>query len=101
MIVSIATVKAQTSFGQSDTKMIDFGVFKFLHHPHFAIGRSTVIGVLPNLLGIVVAVLVDLGAIVNIEALGADAGGADELDLFGFLVVNGVGGERREKRLTG
>src|SRR5437016_3183661 len=86
MIVSIATVKAQTSFGQSDTKMVDFGVFKFLHHPHFAIGHGTVIGVL---LRIVVAVLIDLCAIVNIEALGADAGGSDELDLFGFLIVKG------------
>src|SRR5437016_7001241 len=87
--VGIAAVKAKTSLGQRDAEMVGFRVLQLLHYPDLRIGSGAVSGVIAHLIGRVVAVLLDLRAIVNVKALRLYAGGADKLDLLGFIVVQG------------
>src|SRR5260370_36154305 len=69
--------------------MIGFGVLQLLHHPDLRIRSGAVSRVVADLIGGIVAVLLDLRAIVNVKALRLYAGGADKLDLLGFIVVQG------------
>src|SRR5882724_7283940 len=87
MTVGIAAIEAQATFWQRDAEVVGFGVLELLHDPYFGIGCSAVVGVVACLLGRVVAVLSNLCAVVNIEALSDEAGGSDELNLLGFLVA--------------
>jgi len=59
-----------------------------------SIRSSAVSGVIADLIGGIVAVLLDLRAIVNVEALRLYAGRADKLDLLGFVVVQVAGRSR-------
>src|SRR5258708_30119891 len=64
--VSVAAVKAKASLGQRDAEMIGFGVLQLLHHPDLRGRRGAVAGLVANLIGGIVAVLVHLRAIVNL-----------------------------------
>src|SRR5258706_11204192 len=67
--------------------MIGFGGLELLHDPNLGVRRRAVVLVGAGLLGRVVAILGDLSAIINVEALRLNVGGADELDLFRLLIA--------------
>ena len=67
--VGVSAVEAQASLGQRDAEMIRFRVLQFLHHPNLGIRGRAISGLVANLLGRVIAVLLGLRAIVDIEPL--------------------------------
>src|ERR1700722_14728089 len=89
--VGIAAIETQFAFGQRDAEMVSAGIFEFLHYPDLGIRLRAVVGFVADLLWIVVGVLIGLGAVVDVDSLAVNAGGADEFDLLGLLVTQGGG----------
>ena len=76
---------------QRDAKVIGVGIYELAHYPNLRIRLSTVQRVVADHLRLptVVAIRVDSCAVVDVEHFGLHPGRPHELDLLGFLVVQG------------
>src|SRR6185437_795773 len=84
------TIKTYSPFGNRHAEVVTFGVLDFLHHPNFRVHLGTVLAVVANLLVPPVLILLrKLGTVIHINTIRFDVGGANELDLLGFAVVQG------------
>ena len=85
--VGVAAIEPQTPLGKRDPEVIVLGILELLHGPDFLVGGGAVARVVAHLVGRVVAVLIHLRAVVNIEPLRLDAGRAHELHLLGLVIA--------------
>src|ERR1039458_4269250 len=79
--------------------MIGLRVDELPHHPNLGIGFGAVGVVVADILPVpaVVAIGIDLGAVVDVDLLCGYAGGMDELHLLGFAITqSGAAFERVE-----
>ena len=92
LAVIVLGVKTDATFGKGDAEFVGLGVFEFAIDINLFVGSGAVIGVATDIHS--EAPTADGGPVVDVEAFGFHAGGADELDLFGFLIAEG--GEVRQ-----
>ena len=108
LAVIVTAVKTDSPLGQRHAEMIGLRVNELAHHPDFRIRFGAVVVIVADVVPApaVVAVEVDLGAVVNVKLFGGHSGSVDELHLFCLAVAQCSGAfERVEvvfvKRLLG
>src|SRR5215831_15200623 len=86
--VIVPAVEAHSPLGQRHAQIVYFAVLELLHHPDFGVGLDSVTLQVADIFHVVVSIVgVNLHAVVDINPLRLDAGGAYEFHLLGFAVM--------------